>query len=592
MATPLIFSNNQATNSGSVKGSSAPLIFGGSSTVSQPTKSLPITGSSQPTPAPAPVIQPSIFQQAISSADQILKNIQSAVLQVQTYKPKTGEGVLPLAPIGRLLQKTPNTNVSLPASIGTPVEKKMVEFFSGFPGEIARSYGRTLETLSTVEGKEKLKQGVKDLPQTINQVKTHIEKQEWQEALDTAFSNPAVSVALDVSDFIPLATLTGLTIKKGLSATRTTAKTILKQGVEEIAETAIKNAPTSPSLISLKKEASSPIYSSADSFANNKLGTKPGSLIGEIDPKKVTARDPINRATVDDYKTQIETGKSVEPIIVREEGGKLITTDGSQRITAYQELGKKAPVIVTKFETPIEGLRTVDEFYSEAKSAATTQPITQPKVVKTPAPKKVATPKASSPAPKKVTTPKAKAPRLTAEGKTPSKIALSIERKAIESGLTRKFENIAGYDKITIKDQAKRAADLVNTDFEKARKIVRGEEKLPRGLRGTSLITAMEEHIKKTGSADVAYDLANSPLVSETSFAAQELRLAAEREPDSLVIKLRELKQLKDEMFKKRYDGKTVKDATDDTVKQINKEVTKFSPDKSEWSSFIKSIQC
>lgn len=80
--------------------------------------------------------------------------------------------------------------------------------------------------------------------------------------------------------------------------------------------------------------------------------------------------------------------------------------------------------------------------------------------------------------------------------KTPSKIGLSIERKAVETGISQKFEGVAGYDKITIKDQAQRATDLLTRDFEQARRIIRGEEDLPANLRGTALISAMEEHIK------------------------------------------------------------------------------------------------
>lgn len=172
-----------------------------------------------------------------------------------------------------------------------------------------------------------------------------------------------------------------------------------------------------------------------------------------------------------------------------------------------------------------------------------------------------------------------------------SKIGASIERKAIEQGLTKGFEGIAGYDKITIADQAKRATDLVNKDFGQARRIVRGEEDLPTGLRGTALITAMEEHIKKTGDAGVAYDLANSRLVSQTSAAAQELRLAAERQPDSLALKLRELRDAREEALKKKT-GQKYEDAVKKEVGKIKEETKKTVPKREDWSAFIESIQC
>lgn len=123
-----------------------------------------------------------------------------------------------------------------------------------------------------------------------------------------------------------------------------------------------------------------------------------------------------------------------------------------------------------------------------------------------------------------------------------SKIGQSIEAKAVEDGLTRGFAGTAGYDKIIIADQAEKATNLVNGSLDDARAVIRGEKPLPDGLKGTALITAMEDYIKKNPDPDLAYELANSPLVSATSEAAQEMRLAAERTPDSAAAKLSEIK--------------------------------------------------
>lgn len=125
-----------------------------------------------------------------------------------------------------------------------------------------------------------------------------------------------------------------------------------------------------------------------------------------------------------------------------------------------------------------------------------------------------------------------------------SKIAESINQKAIEDKLTSGFKDVAGYDKVNIEEQAKLGAETVK-DLDSARAIIRGEKPLPDRLRGISLITAMEEHLKAHPDADIAYELANSPLVTETSKAAQELRLAAERMPDSASSKLAEIKKAK-----------------------------------------------
>lgn len=180
-----------------------------------------------------------------------------------------------------------------------------------------------------------------------------------------------------------------------------------------------------------------------------------------------------------------------------------------------------------------------------------------------------------------------KPPEPTPQGGTPSKIAKSIERKAIEKRLTEGFEGVAGYDKITIEGQSKLAGELLK-DIDKARAVIRGEQPLPDGLRGTSLIVAMEEYIKKYPSADLAYELANSPLVSETSYAAQELRLAAEREPDSFAQKLAELKRAREKKVVKLEEKKAA------AKKSVKEETKKSNLTKEElnWDNFLNSIQC
>ena len=177
-----------------------------------------------------------------------------------------------------------------------------------------------------------------------------------------------------------------------------------------------------------------------------------------------------------------------------------------------------------------------------------------------------------------------------AQGETkPSKIAKSIEAKAIENKLTKGFGEVAGYTPITLKDQAERASSLVNDDIETVKKIVRGEQELPAGLKGTALVTAVEEYIKTNKDSQLAYELANSNLITATSEAGQELRLAAEREQDSATAKLLEVRKYREQKAEKATK-KTVKDVT----KQIKKQSEKVNLSKAElsWGNFIDQIKC
>lgn len=172
-----------------------------------------------------------------------------------------------------------------------------------------------------------------------------------------------------------------------------------------------------------------------------------------------------------------------------------------------------------------------------------------------------------------------------------SKIAKSIEQKAVDARLTDKFDTLAGEEKVNVAEQSKLATDLVNNDLENARSIVRGDTPLPGKLRGTSLITAMEEHLKNNPDGDISHELANSPLVSATTRAAQELRLAAEREPDSFTAKMAELKK---SLIDNAGGEEKIGQNRGKMVEEMKKETSKvnLSKDELKWEKFLDDIQC
>lgn len=167
-----------------------------------------------------------------------------------------------------------------------------------------------------------------------------------------------------------------------------------------------------------------------------------------------------------------------------------------------------------------------------------------------------------------------------------SKVARSIEAKTVEKGLAQSFEGLAEYTPIVIKEQAKMAADLINNDFARARRIINGQEVLPQGMRGGTLIKALEDYALMHGDTQLAMDIANSHLTSETSVHAQEMRTLAERNPDSAVAKIKEIKKARTENASKNAPEKTK------IVSEIKKSMDKIKPTKETWSSFIDSIKC
>jgi len=130
------------------------------------------------------------------------------------------------------------------------------------------------------------------------------------------------------------------------------------------------------------------------------------------------------------------------------------------------------------------------------------------------------------------------------EGTKPSKIGVSIERKAIEKGLTDTFEGTAGFEKTSVEAQAKMIADVL-TNPERVQRIIEGKEAVPNGLRQSYFIKGVEDNALATGDVATLKALAKSKLTSDTSTFAQEMRMMSERKQDSVTAQINELRNIR-----------------------------------------------
>lgn len=180
-------------------------------------------------------------------------------------------------------------------------------------------------------------------------------------------------------------------------------------------------------------------------------------------------------------------------------------------------------------------------------------------------------------------------PSRQALGK-PSKIGLNIQAKAIEADLTKGFSRTAGYDPITVKDQAAKIADMINDNFQNVRDIVNGKEPVPRGISGTYLISAVEDHAYKSGDVELLRDLAKSPLTSATSVYAQELRMAAEREQGPVKY-MQEIIKARENASKLKFGD--IEKARARAVNEIKESIkTATRTRKVAWAEFAESLKC
>lgn len=170
-------------------------------------------------------------------------------------------------------------------------------------------------------------------------------------------------------------------------------------------------------------------------------------------------------------------------------------------------------------------------------------------------------------------------------------LSAGIEQSAIENKLTKSFGDLPEYQTMNIKEQAKLALDLINTNYDLAKKVALGEEPSPQGLHPEAVFTAVEAKAIKEGDVPTLKSLATrSTLTTEATTMGQRIKLLDERNPDSPVKAIRDVARAREEAVKKRSGN--VKNEIKKTAKEIKSEIEKTKPKKQDWTSFIREIQC
>jgi len=173
----------------------------------------------------------------------------------------------------------------------------------------------------------------------------------------------------------------------------------------------------------------------------------------------------------------------------------------------------------------------------------------------------------------------------------PSGVALSVEAKAIEKGLTKKFKDLAEFTPTTIKKQAKKMAKEMK-DVENVKGMVRGDVPLPEGLSPSTVIATMEEHALKTKDGELMAELAKSPLLSRISTAAQELSLMSQREKESAVAQIKSVIKTREKGVEQKLKFKTPEKIQSTMKKSLDKEIAKTKPTKHSWEQLMEDIKC
>ena len=166
-------------------------------------------------------------------------------------------------------------------------------------------------------------------------------------------------------------------------------------------------------------------------------------------------------------------------------------------------------------------------------------------------------------------------------------LSLGVEEKAIENKLTTSFGDLPEYRTVNMAEQSRLARDFLNKDYERAKRVALGRDLPPTGILPESLFVAIENRAIKTGDITTLRDLATqSGLVGEATAMGQRIRTLAERDVESPVTAMADVKRARMERVKEPIEAqRRIKD-------NIREEIKKIKPTKEAWATFIDSLVC
>ena len=168
-------------------------------------------------------------------------------------------------------------------------------------------------------------------------------------------------------------------------------------------------------------------------------------------------------------------------------------------------------------------------------------------------------------------------------------LAQGVQEKAVEKGLTEGFGDLPEFKTVSMAEQAVKATDLLKSDPQLAVDIAMGRKNPPKGTIPEAVFVAVEDQAISEGNVNLIRDLAlQSRLTAEATTMGQRIRTLGERDPESPVGAIQEVKQAREVKSKKKTTRKKVKN----DVSAMKDSIKKEAPKLSEWESFIKELEC
>ena len=168
---------------------------------------------------------------------------------------------------------------------------------------------------------------------------------------------------------------------------------------------------------------------------------------------------------------------------------------------------------------------------------------------------------------------------MPAEGKT-AKASTDINTQVVKKGFDElPQEELAKYDPITKADQIEKVSKLLTKDPQKAIDMATGKTPVTGDINSQVIFNAVKNKALAEGDVSTIRDLANSPIATERSVAAQKLGASGFNNGEADPVKA-----IRDVMKAREQKGVDLKTEA--------KKIKTIPHTKETWSSFIESIKC
>jgi hypothetical protein len=174
----------------------------------------------------------------------------------------------------------------------------------------------------------------------------------------------------------------------------------------------------------------------------------------------------------------------------------------------------------------------------------------------------------------------------------PRGLSEGVEASAVEHNLTKGFDDLPEYNRVSMADQAEKAAALIEKDYEAAKDIAMGNKAPPKGILPESIFVAVEKRALAEGDVETLRRLATqSRLVSEATTMGQRIRTLGERDPTSPIDAIQEVQQAREAALAAR-GTKDIEGAKNAVVEDAKTAIKAAAPKVPAWEKFLSSIEC